>query len=95
MKHSIISKTEIFTLKQQTRPHKQWFEITLDVAAWQRRSNQQGNLTIEKSQQSTRELNQMLDYFVGAADESTTWCWRFWKRDAAESALTYARLKWE
>ena len=91
---TVISKTEIFTLNHQVRPHKQWFEIVVDVTTWQQRRNQRAQC-MEDLNEGVRELNRIFDYFVETADTGTGTRWHFWSRERAEAAITYARLKWE
>jgi hypothetical protein len=90
----VVSETELFKLTHQVRPHKQWFEIVLDITAWQRRSN----LSAQRMQdlnESVRELNRIFDYLKDTADAGAGMRWQFWTRERAEAAITYARLKWE
>ena len=94
MKGIVVFESKLFALRQQNRPHKKWFEVTVNIVAqqlkWDRSNSDYKNIT-----DSQCELNEIFDYFTSVADEAATSCWRFWTRATAEEAITYARLKWE
>ena len=98
---NVVAQTNYFRVIKQTRPHKQWFEVSFDVAAWQSKMSREA-YTSQAVAESLCELNAIIDYFASVASEVqnpgtalSNWRWRFWDQDSAASAVTFARIKWE
>lgn len=83
-KRKVIKQTAMFTLVMQTRNHKKWFEILVDLyypeISWEHRENLE---------------NEIRAYFNRPPrGNSSGLSWRFWNREEAEKHLTFLIIRY-